>query len=695
MKGIDERRRFLAHVQHELILHSCRALAYITVCTGRSFMDVARRGCPPSESPIASEVPGNVDEQQFEEYSAHEVVYRTVRSTIASSCALGHRSCHMLWGPRGCGEHRLLRLIARDFSSRKDTLVLYLDGDTLNGDEDALRCIAHQMFLFLQSPQSERLRANDWSLRSGTFDFGRLFGFDKLFEGEGDKAGASLKTLKATRGCRKGGGHAGTGGTVSGGKRGRHSSQVAWDVDSECSSDTDNEQLIVTSTTAYLAGGASSALSALQRALLMMKSYGTNLVVCIRRIERFGVWCDQLLYVLSGLMHEGDGRGGGISLLMTSSTPDVRQLEKRLSSRLTCVTCYVPLLSWSVICIARACLVEVKERLECEINDAQPKDTSPGQASKKYRQAVTSPSERCLMATLSGSYCSGAPTSSPTAADSNSESRQSSYSIRLVLLTMLRMVNVVIEELDAVSCAQRLTGDEEDLSQRIFRTSVCLRSAGATTGKLIAAVSSAFAEVGSGRLALVRRECRTKLLSWLTKELPKMKDEINDGRAVFATAPEAVLAIWMNAGCESKYPAAVSTSNQKCSHFLNDMLSECRLVKLGYCTREMFLILVYVFLRHQTGVTRTVVDLLEDIASSMGTQAAAALDVPAFRAAVVSLHRWRVLRVGGRDGTTAVTLRRNPARLKEFLREVLHEPDLCTETLGLQAKEVARLRSLV
>ncbi|ORC92663.1 uncharacterized protein TM35_000034160 [Trypanosoma theileri] len=730
---IHEQQEFLAYAQHQLAVQCCRAHARLTACTGPAFLSLARDEC-----------------------SAHENAYRSVRSAIAASCALGHRSCHALWGPRGCGEHRILRLVAQECMQREQTLVLYLDGDTLNSDEDALRCTAQQLLQFLKSPQSAKLRAADWSLRTGTFDFGNLFGFHKLLQSEEEEKGGDASSGAGSDNDELIGRHKSANGQLKRTrtenqesskkettKRGRDSTVISSrpsaatttttttatgsENEDECSDDEDMDPLLVTSTTAYAGGGASSALPALQRSLLLMKSYGTNLVVCIRRVERFGIWCDQLLYVLSGLMHESDGRGGGMSLVMTSSTPDIRQLEKRLSSRLTCETRCIPLLPWSATRVARACLVEIKERLQHNIEKMTVKTKRKTNQKKGREENSLNDENNYINKPFTGWCFDVISASKEQLQHQNLDHQQQVHegkvelqnglndnlvggdSTQLLQESMLEIVNVVINELDSVDPAAAFTADSEGRQKstddnlfawRIARISGQLQSIGATAGRVMAAVASAFAEVSSGRLILLDKTSHESVFSWLKLRL------VREGRYNFfsrslSTAPDAVRAQWVTE--ISRNPSrkrniqSITVFPSSCEHHLlfGDMFSDCRLVELGYCTREMILILAYVYLRHEGGVSRTVVDLLEDVASSMGTAAAAALDRSAFRSAVAALHRWRILRVAGRDGTGLVSLRGTPARLREFLQTVLNRSDYCSSILGLEARDVARLRSLI
>ncbi|KAF8282477.1 hypothetical protein TcBrA4_0084160 [Trypanosoma cruzi] len=711
----DDIKCFLADIQYRLSLHCCRVLAQLTAHTGKSFLTLARRGRSPTRLEMGGERAEDIGKR--DEFSMHEEAYRSVLSAITASCTLGHRSCHALWGPRGCGEHRILRLVAKECRQRDGTLVLYLDGDTLNGDEDGLSSIANQILAFLKSPQSSRLRAADWSLRSGTFDFGLLFGFPKLLqrdvaasgERKSDNDDADTTTRRRTTANRqnKSGKENDKKATR---KRFRSPSPIESGSEDE-SIDGDESLLLVTSTMACATGGFSSALPALQRSLLLMKSYGTNLVVCIRRVERFGIWCDQLLYVLSGLMHESDGRGGGMSLVMTSSTPDIRQLEKRLSSRLTCETRCIPLLPWTADRVTRACLVEVKESLQSLLES---RAAAKKRESKKKKTLSSETSLRSRVETLlfphtgwrfdvvsaaqEGWKQQGSETLGPFTASSNAEAQ-------LLVGTMLEMLTAVIAELDSAFKFQDESVNDSCFARRITQASGQLRSLGATAGRVMTSVTSAFGDVCSGSLAFLHETSRRNIILWLTGRLKKSGGS-KSLRGTFTTAPEAVRALWLSTSSKKPFrngtgATAVTAASASSLSFrgpqplFDELLSDCRLVDLGYCSRETFLLLVYVYLRHEAGVARTVVDLLEDVSSSMGTQAAAALDRAAFRVAIADLHRWRIISVAGGGDVGIVSLRGSSARLREFLQSVLRRADYCASVLGLEAREMTRLRSLV
>ncbi|KAG5503649.1 hypothetical protein JIQ42_05871 [Leishmania sp. Namibia] len=399
---------YLAEVQSHLTRHCCRQLARLTTSTAPAFLHAAALGeaalsafsSPPMSTHESS---GSGDQSSLpaveQLVDRQEQAYRSLRATIAASCALGHRSCQVLWGPRGSGKHRILRLLVDDVRRTLNTFVMELHGRLLKDDEAALGVIAQQLLSFLRSPQSTPLRAGHYLLRTGTFEFGQLFHFqrhmqdDNLVDAAATAPGftaratdaADMLLTQVSRDVPGGGGRGGanrrprasaaaapftkapprgarrtqwrTSHHVSGAQAGSDDAGSGEDEENDGDEEVQDAQgsgVMVTSTTAYLTSGATGALPHLQRALLLLKSRGCSIVVCVRDIDVFGIRCDQLLYVLSGLMHDidggggGAGGGGGMSLVLASGAPDIRQLEKRLSSRLTCETRYVPLLPWSL-----------------------------------------------------------------------------------------------------------------------------------------------------------------------------------------------------------------------------------------------------------------------------------------------------------------------------------------------------------
>lgn len=331
--------QFFADVEQELCAMCCRLLPHITVGTNPCFLSVAELG---ERDDLAVTRNCSFEESEEDEgetlrlrvRESHRRLYSQLRGSIVAACTLGHRACQVLWGPEGCGKSRLLRLVAAETRERPNTVVFYLDGSVLRSEEAGVREMASQLRDFLMSPASAAVRVRDWSIRTGSFEFGRLFGFPECLAAQsgGDKKPPAALVNEPHEG-----------------------------------------DLQVTHTeTAAGSTTASNALPSLLSALHLLRRYQVNIVVCIKEAESFSVWCDQLLYMLAGLLHDDAGErhesaaeGSAFFFLLTTTAPDMKQLEKRLSSRLTPETRHVPLLGWTPRGIVRAVLQQAKELHSC------------------------------------------------------------------------------------------------------------------------------------------------------------------------------------------------------------------------------------------------------------------------------------------------------------------------------------------
>ncbi|KAK7196802.1 hypothetical protein NESM_000620600 [Novymonas esmeraldas] len=800
---------FLADAQSHLSRHVCARLARLTTATSHGFLNVAALGeaalaSPPPSSPAAAEQ--LLDRQ--------EDAYRTLRATIAASCALGHRSCQVLWGPRGSGKHRLLRLLAHEVRQTPNTVVLELHGRLLADDEAALGVIAQQLLLFLKSPQSAQLRATHYLLRTGTFGFGQLFHFDRHMQRDdsdshgdggdddvtagGDGAAAAASVAGALpRGAGRGRARPGNRTGVGRGGTGAAAHVVDGDDADDVVAESGSE-VLVTSTMTYLTGGAASALPHLQRALLLLKGQGASIVVCIRDIDVFCIRCDQLLYVLSGLMHDGDGGGdgnggsgsgrgsgsgggGGLSLVLASAAPDIRQLEKRLSSRLTCETRYVPLLPWSPRVLlaatlhttaqdgfgqvrlmeltrARGALVaalrseatqlrlgaesrgrrrgkdQEHERLTASMADLEARlhacDATLRKVHALRRHLLGSADlDASSVATVTAAApplgfvessgwrspppptttAAGAAAPLPTAARG-----WSVHSLRSHPSLTMEVQCVMCEELlrqlrGATPLACGPGRASASLSQLATELSAELELQCSTGATALTVLTSLLCRAASGAVDLLGDGGRRVLLQWLRARLQSEPVALSAAASASATspaaAPDAIVDQWRAATLTTTPVVASTVYARRCTALpplsllpplLHDLLGDGQLVGMGYGSREVLLLLFYMHLHHTSGLRqRTVADLLEDVSSSLGTKAAAALDRSAFRYAVRLLCRWRLLRVVEAHAQL-LEICSSGARLRDFLLEVLStRPEWCEEELGLDARERMRLRNLV
>lgn len=731
--------RFLADAEFGLWRMCCRLLPHLTLSTSNS----AAFLCPLERSSAATTAPASdemMPDMSTPFLKVHDEAYRAIRSTIAASCALGNRSCQAIWGPRGCGKHRIMRLIARDCERMPNAFVIQLDGGLLRGDEAAIRVIARQMLAFLQSPQSLALREADWSMRTGTFDFGRLFHFDQEMEKAAAPravragGGPSIQPPRSrARGRQAGADH----------RKRRRSASLASTSSSDDGSVAGEEKTFITATTSHLPGGAASSLSPLQQALLRMTHCHVSLIVCIRRADLFALWCDQLLYVLSGLMHDSDGHGGGMSLVLSSAAADLRQVEKRLSSRLTGMTRFIPLLPWTpqgilrtmLSIVADYCSVQLEEldlqdmKKEVTATASLPPSTPRSKAVEKAetlladferRQAALNTRRHALTPLLPPELCRVRPRSpppTPTTIPAQDTTQPISLHAHpsLLLDAWRHLAETIISSVDADCTGCKNGADTHEDSRTITGTTIVtylrgithdMEKTAASPGVVVTAVASALARASSGILPALETSAQSSVLQWLQGRVAQEaawswrgpeEAVVACPAALRKDTPLPLVQRW----CSEKVSLGHSPKVQRTSlgaplpPDLFDLLGDSKLVPLGYTARESFVTLFHVLLHHDAGRrSRAVSDLLEDISSSLGTKAAAALDTDAYRAAIHQLCRWRVLSL--QEDTQVVWLCGSASRLREFIGAVLEQREAwCEELLGLDAKDYMRIRSLI
>ncbi|CCW69163.1 unnamed protein product [Phytomonas sp. Hart1] len=875
-----ELRSFLLDATSFLCYLWCRVTTHITlqVPNSAAFLSVGERGRMVDSTALSSTAANEENEGAYGEGSetifdwkallmdsskVHEEVYRTVRSTIAASCALSHRSCQALWGPCGSGKHRIVRLVTEECSKQANTFVIQLHGKLLRGDEAAIRVIAQQMLDFLKSPHSEAVRRADWSIRTGTFDFGQLFHFEKELameptththhggadpmSGEGHLSNGGEHVRDGALGPQEGDqggrrrGFAPAAAVMGGTSNRAMEAEKPWlstagrgaikntkhisnqdgpsvlnnDAEFDSSNDEDDDgggYPFITSTTTYLSGGAASALPHLQRALLLLKHHGTNLVVCLRHADQFSVWCDRLLYVLSGLMHESDGQGGGMSLLLTSSASDVRQMEKRLSSRLTCITCYVPLLTWTPATLLRAVISILVDWCEWKLDeiglrqdeeahrrqmqnqpDEMDKDKAkianqhpckgsannvnsndkpnsdvdgadealglfakrtaelsrqkaslhhllpfpPDEAS--FEVAPVAPEEAVYFNHAEGGpRLKGRRPRKPTKGGSDVPKRPSLYAHPTLALEMLAFVcKQQLRRLDEMgtraadgsgswtlangSSPEWTDSADFSLISNILRLTDDLFAAGGTPQASLAALVQCLTKCSSGALDLIRPEDQIEVLEWLRQRQgreeiwPWMEAVGHDDDAckinnlegsprIRVGLPRFRQCAPMNLRRGPRAPALRKENTAPSSAVLDSallvphlwgLLDEGQLVRLGYFSRESVQILFYMLIHQEAGIDRrSIADLLEDVSSSLGVKAAAALDRAAYRASIEQLIRWNFLKM--QEIGESVSLNIGASRLREALKEIFsRQADWCEDILGIDPKDYMRMRSLI
>ncbi|TPP53261.1 hypothetical protein CGC21_3190 [Leishmania donovani] len=787
---------YLAEVQSHLTRHCCRQLARLTTSTAPAFLHAAALGeaaltASPTPHMLAHASSGPDDQGSLSPVEQlvdrQEQAYRTLRATIAASCALGHRSCQVLWGPRGSGKHRILRLLAHDVRRTPNTFVIELQGRLLKDDEAALGVIAQQLLSFLQSPQSAQLRAVHYLLRTGTFGFGQLFHFERHMQdgdmvaaaatapglsaramdgadtlllhtsqhmtGDGGRSGATRRQRPSTvtapptkaphRGARRARWRLSR--PAPGDRADSNADGSAEDAEDDATEDEEAVQgsgVMVTSTTTYLTGGAASALPHLQQALLLLKSLGCSIVVCVRDIDVFGIRCDQLLY-----------------------------LEKRLSSRLTCETRYVPLLPWSLRNLLAAtlhtmaqdashqvCMKEVGRQradLVATLRSGATKlrqSTEGGGKIQKREQEALKKSMADLEARLHASEAT------------LRELRAQRRHLLSLLDTETAPTTMALGANSAGSPALARGSAGVDaacgsgcpaLAQLVTELSTELELNSSTSSTVLTVLANHLCKAASGAVDLLGGSGRRVLLSWLRARLrqepiPPAAASVTSAAQASTTCPagvpQMILLRWREAAQSmvtnipdrraglaeeaamnerfvgvdlrpslalgDREPAATDGANISRSEYhrpppglpplsllppnLHDLLADGQLVGMGYGSREVLLVLFYMHIHHTSGVQeRTVADLLEDVSSSLGTKAAAALDREAFRHAIRLLCRWRLLRVVEAH-SQLLEICGSDARLREFLLTVLSkQPAWCEAELGLDAREIMRFRSLL
>lgn len=449
--AVEYMTQFLADVEQEVASLLCRLLPHMTNSPSSCFLSVGKLGRSPrtrrrplpffhgdTKSVLRSSIfsdelnqgnhperskkwteDGDGEEEEEEQLlrrrleDEHYNVFKRLRGTIVSASTLHHRACQVLWGPVGSGKSRLLRAIAAETRQRPHTLVFYLDGASLRSEMAAVRRMADQLLHFLLSPTSATVRAADWSIRTGSFGLGKLFHFPQRLRAARRKRGRCEKRHDRMKENSKAGGIGKRHGTVDREegmeRKNRHANLEEEDEQEEeesssTSEEEDEDMHNAEDKNTLESSAAVNALVYLDAALHLFREHHVNILICIRQAEQFCVWCDHLLYVLAGLLHDaGDYgntssttvvepggtramgtrkttvsstkkevpfssssfRGGGLIFLFTSNGPDLKHLEKRLSSRLTPEARHVPLLPWTPRCLIRAALCLVKELHAC------------------------------------------------------------------------------------------------------------------------------------------------------------------------------------------------------------------------------------------------------------------------------------------------------------------------------------------
>lgn len=577
------------------------------------------------------------DASSVAEDDSHAALLKKLRSGVLAASRLGHRSCIALWGPSGNGKDHLLDLLAKSLRRQDNIVVIQLDGALLQNDEEAVRKIALEVHAFLNSSSAAKAKQRCAQLKNFTFEFATLMKMrSKRHQSDGhsddsgddDDVDPSNPAWDCDGGVRRGG---------------------AWLGDASTAGIAPLSLLKAPQT-------ALSTLSSLQDALILLNKEGVSLVVCIHNATRFSVWCDRLMYILSGLMHDVDERTGGMSLIMTTTGPDMRQTEKRLSSRLTCEMCFVPNPSFSL----HGCLT-----------------AAVGRAVAAFERE-----ERILSEEESQCAATKANTAAPrrTAGRSEASSKavyQSNESKLLVELrdrrrrtqdhvALAKRIHDVVSSPEWFSCHPYL------VSRHDYCRHMCLPPSD------------------------VRRECLTALLEFpevlhnaSSSQRPQdSKQRSGRPRAKARTEPAPTA----TQRCDNDEKKSVEVIICAAGGGGCDLLSEGLLVRMGYASRELLFLLTFITMRADQGMLRSLSDHIVDI-SSLGGSASAKVFVPEhFQSAFELSRRLGLLRLERKD---IVALCGPVHRYKEFLHDVFDDASLWSSTVGLTQLERTLLKQKV
>ena len=494
-------------------------------------------------------------QQAFHGSDVHCKVFRRLRLSIVTAAKLGHRSCHAVWGSSGSGKTQLLRLVADSLRKVPGMLVVPLDGGTLQGDDEAVRRFVSELRSFFQSSSASAFLAKHRSTipqqLAELCDPPHEDGHSDL-DGDEDGGGGSIALPKRPPLPHQ-------------------------------------------------------ALAVLQATLVAMNKGGVSMTILIDRATRFATWCDRLMYVLSGLMHEVDQRVGGMSLLLSSMCADMRGIEKRLSSRLTCEMWFLPRLQPSVVQLVDEA-AKSSERLLLEASDRA------RQAAAKMEAAGVASRKR-----------------------PREQQQQSS--------AWLQRHKEISEEADEYARLARIAARGQEL--------VCARGKDED--------------------------------QWLQADFTGLQE-------VQAHVLRAVVAFGDDDKCPSSaadlvsgQPLTISAAEAGCFGWSDEF------VRSGYCSREVFLLLVACVVQTERGTMRTLEDLLSGIGTSLGSyQVGSRQDAFAMQLAFEQLVSCSMVTVQRR--TQFVVLQGlTPARA--FVSRVLASGELC-ELCGLDTKERHSLSQL-
>lgn len=566
----------------------------------------------------------------------HAILARKLKTVAHAATRLGHRSCHMLWGSRESCKELLLDTTARALKKCDSALVLQLDGAVLQNDDDAIRKVAADVAAFLSSSTSAKLRHKSSAFRNGTVEFLQLMkvtgAVDAAIGGQPSRDDCDENdVLLANR------------------KRQRGDLCVV-----DAPSDDWSTRPSAVPPPPPARPIRQGTLSALQDCLLSLNKLGVGIVACVNDVARFGVWCDRMMYLISGLMHGTgeDGVGAGMALILTSPTADLRHTEKRLSSRLTCEMWHVAAPASSIADIMSHVMAAVETLLIDNTNAValQVKEIDTLLRSLARKAVPPAAGRQSRVGT--------APTDDGSLRDA-------------------RAAKVMLQQEQA-------------------RTSDALLSVRAMRAACATLTPKSVVVFDTGVLGAAST-CLSDM--WRTSLLPYLASRAHPWHEVLAACRQ-LLAASCFIHNEGNHDTQQGTSCVLASAVLArggldaDVLEGGALVRLGYASREVMLLLAFATMRAENSVRRTLEQLVHDVGSSMGTVASMKSVVASnYRWALAHLCRLGILGYDDRD-EHSVVVKRSIVSCKQFLRDVLTSPTLW-EDAGLTMQDKHLLLPMV
>lgn len=629
----------------------------------------------------------------------HTALRRQVHRSVSAAFRVGHRTCVALWGPQGNGKRALLTAVAESLRNESMQLVMELDGDTVSSDEDGVRSIVWELQRFLQRSTSAPLRNRNAAFRDRSFPLAVLF----RMEGSADTS-ASIPTTTTTTTPQVNITSSST--TARSTATGIHAKQrwsdssavtesvVAPRPFSAADEDSTTHAWGSSSLPPLLRppAQATGMLSQLQDCLQTVSREGVHLAVCVHNISRFGLWCDRLMYVLSGLMHEVEERRGGMAIVVTTTTPDLRSTEKRLSSRLTSEMVFVPastmgLTDWiqKGVQETTSALSESVSSLEAQLRKVRRK----ADQEVLQRQIAEERKPLAVGEALCRAFSQTTPSTSNSGGVETRRSKQHQQSSS----------SSTSSDADTAVVGPPPCGSW--WSHAVRRSHLQLYACGAPSVVVLQHAVALLQNTHclSDLLRSSTSAATTAIVSGSSAAKKRPRSDV-------AVPPEVSLT--PNVASSSSY--SPSSNRRLVAHHLTagalipwgaptdggdvDVLSEdAWLVRYGYLQKEGLQLLVYAAVRAEKGIARTLEELVADVGSSLGTKAVQQMNWSRYTDALEILRRLRVVALG--SGRRVVQLCGSVDRVLSFLRMIFQDSTLWEQQLGLSIGERQHLALLV